>query len=480
MKRRALISVTDKSGIIELARALTQANVEIIATRGTVKELRSAGIDAIDIESVTGVGELAGGKVKTLHPSIFAAILFDRDSSTEIDEIENAGIAAIDFVVVNLYRFDEKRVESEIDIGGVALLRAGAKNHKHVTVLTQPSQYDEVIESLPLGLSEERRRELAGMAFATTMRYEMEISRHFAVPLRYGENPHQRGSLIKSNQGVAGAKRLDAAKGKELSYNNFLDADAAWSAVSDHPTHAAAIIKHGNPCGIAIAAEPRTAFRKALECDPVSSYGGVVGFNSTVDGRIAQDLSEIFLEVIIAPEFTEEAIDILNKKKDLRILQVDNPTQLGASTGHLISGGLLLQERDVILQDPMEWDLVSGVAADTRVLDDLKFAWRSTRAVKSNAIIIARDGATVGIGMGQVSRVDSAKLAVSRAGIRSEGAVAASDGFFPFSDGAMELARAGVTAIVQPGGSRRDDEVIDAMASMGITMYFSGRRHFSH
>jgi phosphoribosylaminoimidazolecarboxamide formyltransferase/IMP cyclohydrolase len=480
MKRRALISVTDKSGIVELARALTQANVEIIATRGTVKELRSAGVEAIDIEALTGVGELAGGKVKTLHPSIFAGILFDRDSSTELDEMQSAGIAAIDFLVVNLYRFDEKRAESEIDIGGVALLRAGAKNHQHVTVLSHPSQYDEVIESLPLGLSAERRRELAGMAFATTMRNEMEISRHFALPLRYGENPHQEGSLIKSGQGVAGAQRLDGAGGKELSYNNYLDADAAWSAVSDHPTHAAAIIKHGNPCGIAIGAELRAAFRKALECDPVSSYGGVVGFNSTVDGRIAQDLSEIFLEVVVAPDFTEEAIDILSRKKDLRILQVDSPTNLGASTGHLISGGLLLQERDVILQDSMEWDLVSGDAADPNLLDDLKFAWRCTRAVKSNAIIIAKDGATVGIGMGQVSRVDSAKLAVSRAGVRCDGAVAASDGFFPFSDGAMELARAGVKAIVQPGGSRRDDEVIDAMATMGITMYFSGRRHFSH
>lgn len=480
MKRRALISVTDRDGIGELAKALIQSNFEIIATTGTAQALRAYGCEVTSIEQVTGVGELAGGRVKTLHPNVFAAILADRDSREEMAELEKEAITPIDIVIVNLYDFQSKPSVEEIDIGGVALIRAAAKNHRFVTVIPDPTLYQEMIDSLPMGLTDSRRQELAALAFATTMRYEMEIARHFASPLRYGENPHQSGVLLRTNAGVAGAKRMDPARGKDLSYNNYLDADSAWRAVQDHSELTCAIVKHGNPCGIASDKSPLVAFKKALESDPVSSFGGVVAINGLVDEGLAQSLSEIFLEVIVASDFTESALDLLASRKELRLLQVDKSHESGSFTGHFISGGLLIEGKDGINQEPLDWELVAGSALSREMMEELQFAWRCIRSVKSNAIVIAKNFATVGIGMGQVSRVDAARLAVLRAGEKSHGAVAASDGFFPFADGAMELARAGVRALVQPGGSKRDNEVIEAISSAGMTMYFTGRRHFSH
>ena len=484
MKRRALLSVTDKSGIIDLARCLRQANYEVIATSGTAKELRSAGIEVREVSEITGVGEVAGGRVKTLHPEIFAGILATGK--------ERGEIAPIDLVVVNLYDFassagNGKFDLEKIDVGGVALIRAAAKNFEEVTLLTSPSQYPEWIESMPTGLEEERRRELAGIGFALTAQYDLAIAHAFAasssgaVQLRYGENPHQRASILSDGSGIAGARNLSHRNAKPLSYNNLLDGDAAWQAVADHGDGEAviAIVKHSNPCGIAKASSPRAAFRKALECDPVSSYGGVIASNRKVDVDLAKDLTEIFLEVIVAPGFSDEALEQLQKRENLRILEVRDSSR--SMTGAFISGGILIQERDEILGESSdEWDLVAGKAVSESVMEDLRFAWRSVRSVKSNAIVIAKDQATIGIGMGQVSRVDAARLAVARGGDRVKGAVAASDAFFPFADGAMELANAGVVAIVQPGGSKRDNEVIEAMSMAGISMYLTHRRHFSH
>jgi phosphoribosylaminoimidazolecarboxamide formyltransferase/IMP cyclohydrolase len=479
MRRRALISVTDGEGLDELARALIQSNFEIVATSGTAKTLKALGFEVTLISEVTGVGELAGGRVKSLHPNIFAPILVDRDSNEEMAELHRSQISPIDVVVVNLYDFATNPSLDQIDIGGAALLRAAAKNHRFVTVLSNPSLYQEFIDSLPSGLSDRRRYELAGLAFATTMRYEIQVARYFAPSLRYGENPHQEGVLLSTPLGIAGAKRVDGNQSKELSYNNFLDADAAWWATHDHKQICAVIVKHGNPCGIALGENPLSAFKKALESDPVSSFGGVVALNQEIDEQLAESLSEIFLEVIVAPSFTVRAIEMLARKKDLRLLEVERDERAGF-TGHFISGGLLLQDFDDVHADPTEWELVAGQPLSAQMMEELRFAWRSVRSVKSNAIVIARNFATVGIGMGQVSRVDAARLALSHAGDRARDAYAASDGFFPFADGAVELARAGVRAIVQPGGSRRDDEVIEAISGMGVTMYLTGRRHFTH
>lgn len=488
MKRRALISVTDKSGIVELARALQQSNYEVIATSGTFQTLRAAGIDAVEVNEVTGVGELAGGRVKTLHPNIFAGILATGR------ERESSQVVPIDIVVANLYRFEDhigvrerEAIDIEsIDIGGVSLIRAAAKNFDDVTLLTSPSQYQSLIDALPTGFDLAARRELAGVGFALTAKYDIEIARSFArgsqrTSLRYGENPHQSAFLISDGTGIAGAKNLSNRNAKALSYNNYLDADAAWRAVADQGAESAciAIVKHSNPCGIAKASTPRAAFRKALECDPVSSYGGVVASNQPIDLDLANDLTEIFLEVIIAPSFTEDAIAQLQKKENLRIIEVGDDRN--SSTGAFISGGILIQERDrIITESSDDWDLVCGEPVSDSVMQDLLFAWRAVRSVKSNAIVIARDEATIGIGMGQVSRVDAARLAVMRGSDRVKGAVAASDAFFPFADGAIELAEAGVVAIVQPGGSKRDSEVIEAISAAGISMYFTHRRHFSH
>ena len=493
MKRRALISVTEKEGLIPLARALSQSNFEIVATAGTYSALKSEGLEVLEISEVTCTKELAGGRVKSLHPAIFAGILA---SGKERGELEAEGIAPIDIVVVNLYRFsdsesvsgqvdDQEKVDVEkIDVGGVALIRAAAKNFEDVTLLTNPTHYQELIDALPLGLDEQRRRELAAIGFALTARYDLAIARAMAagtsMPLRYGENPHQPAVLLSDGSGVAGA-RIISSGSKALSYNNYLDADAAWRAVHDHPARfaVAAIVKHTNPCGIARGESVRAAFRRALESDPASSFGGIVAFNRTVDEDVAKDLAEIFLEVIVAPSFTDGARAILAKRESLRLMEVtDSPV---SASGAFISGGILLQEPDLIAQESSDdWELVCGQPLEEARLEDLRFAWASVRSVKSNAIVIAKDGATIGIGMGQVSRVDAARLAVSRGSDRVKGSVAASDAFFPFADGAMELIEAGVVAIVQPGGSKRDNEVIEAVSAAGVTMYFTHRRHFSH
>lgn len=482
MRKRALLSVTDKDGILDLARALIQSNFEIIATGGTFATLKAHGIDAVEIGEITGVGELAGGRVKSLHPTIFAGILATGK------ERENLGFAPIDIVVVNLYRLSRSTAKIDIesiDVGGVALIRAAAKNFTDLTLLTSPSQYQELIDALPMGVDENRRRELAAIGFAVTARYDLAIAESISREsskgsLRYGENPHQSATLLSDGSSVAGG-RIVSLGSKEISYNNYLDMDAAWRAVNDHPADqpVVAIVKHSNPCGIALGSSARAAFRKALESDPASSFGGVVAINRTVDADLAKDLAEIFLEVIIAPSFSEEATTILSRRSTLRLVEVAPEGEV--FSGAFISGGILVQERDSIIDESSDdWDLVCGVAVSDSVLADLRFAWRSVRSVKSNAIVIAKDGATVGIGMGQVSRVDAARLAIQRGGDRVQGCVAASDAFFPFADGAMELVNAGVVAIVQPGGSKRDTEVIEAVSQAGITMYFTHRRHFSH
>lgn len=496
MRRAALLSVTDKDGVVDLARALVQSNFEIIATSGTYATLKASGIDAREISEITGVGELAGGRVKSLHPTIFAGILATGK------ERESSDLTPIDIVVVNLYQLSSSDVSTHnkidsngldpesIDVGGVALIRAAAKNFAEVTLLTSPAQYQTLIDALPMGLDDDERREFAARGFAMTARYDLAIAKTMAQgsrssSLRYGENPHQSAILLSDGSGVAGAKVVSSGS-KELSYNNYLDMDAAWRSVNDHPANqiVVAIVKHSNPCGIAVGASARAAFRKALESDPASSFGGVVAINRRIDAELAEDLAEIFIEVVIAPSFSEEAISILSRRSTsrrstLRLVEVAAEGEV--IDGAFISGGILLQDSDAIVNEsPDDWELVCGEMVDRSVLQDLHFAWRSVRSVKSNAIVIAKDLATVGIGMGQVSRVDAARLAVQRGGDRVKGSVAASDAFFPFADGVMELANAGVVAIVQPGGSKRDAEVIEALSQAGITMYFTHRRHFSH
>jgi len=484
MRKRALLSLSDKSGIKELAHALDLANYEIIASGGTSKELERFGIAHREISDVTGFAELISGRVKTLHPVIFASILADRER--DLEEIQALGAAPIDLIAVNLYPFTESPSIENIDIGGAALIRAGAKNYQSVTTLTRPDQYPEFIDSLPTGLSLERRRELAATAFALTMRYDLAISHFLTVKnLRYGENPHQSGALLASpftDSSVATATVISGSK--EISYNNYIDSDAAIRAVYDHSECAVAIVKHQNPCGIAVGKSPLAAFKKALESDPVSSFGGVVGVNREVDEDLAKDLSEIFLEVVIAPYFSSGAVEILRERSNLRLLALgsdsyqQSPENLSA---HFISGGILVESRDEIRgESSADWELVAGGAVTGQLLEDLEFAWRTIRSVKSNAIVIAKSGATVGIGMGQVSRVDAAKLAIMKSGGRCQGAVAASDGFFPFADGALELVSAGVRAIVAPRGSKRDSEVIGEIAKAGATLYFADKRHFSH
>lgn len=499
--KRALISVYDKSGVVELGRRLVQSGCEIVASEGTAKALSDAGILVTRIEEVTGQAEILEGRVKTLHPKIFGAILADVERTSHQQDLNRSGITPIDLVIVNLYPFEERRSSSdleseiieEIDIGGVALIRAAAKNFKHVAVISSISQYSHLSTRLETGFSAAERRELAASAFAMTQRYDAAISHWFnpaalhlsaehVQSLRYGENPHQKGELYRFTEakGITSARLLH---GKAMSFNNYLDADAAFHAVSEHREHAVAIIKHTNPSGIAVASTAALAYRNALRCDPVSAFGGVVASNTSVDATLALEIAKIFTEVVVAPSFEAEALAILRQSANLRILQCDEPTQNSSMEIRSISGGFLTQTSDSYDQqgdDPRNWTLVSGEAASGSMLEDLEFAWRCVRSIRSNAVIIAKEMASVGIGMGQVNRLNSARLAVSAAKHAAINSVAASDAFFPFADGISVLIEAGVRAIVQPGGSKRDDEVVAAAQAAGVTMYFTGVRHFSH
>lgn len=595
---RALISVYDKTGLIELATALAGAGVEIVSTGSTAAKIAEAGVPVTPVDDVTGFPEVLEGRVKTLHPMIHAGILADQRKADHREQIDELGVKAFDLVICNLYPFTQTvagggsfdECVEQIDIGGPSMVRAAAKNHPSVAVVTSPDSYAAVIEAARTeGFTLEQRRELAARAFAHTATYDLAIAGWFAdqldlddvrdeldeacethldasdaafleslgfaideeaeeiveaddeegeMPafvaeafervdsLRYGENPHQNAAVYREiadeedldeNEllpGIANARQLH---GKAMSYNNYTDGDAALRAAYDHERPCVAIIKHANPCGIAVADDVAAAHRKAHACDPVSAFGGVIAVNRPVTVELAKQIVPIFTEVVLAPGYDEGALEVLSTKKNLRVLEVA-PLAVGAREFKQISGGLLVQDRDDVDaagDDPANWTLAAGEAADAATLADLEFAWRTVRAVRSNAILLVKDEASVGVGMGQVNRVDSCKLAVERAntlggrstgdaakdagtdiqsagGARAEdilgaeteqrsiGAVAASDAFFPFADGLQVLIDAGVKAVVQPGGSVRDEESIEAAKAAGITMYMTGTRHFAH
>ena len=506
--RRALVSVYDKDRLIELGKALSFAGVEILSTGSTAKNLADAGIAVTEVSAYTDFPEIMGGRVKTLHPRIHSGILADQNNPEHLAAIADLDIAPFDLVVINLYPFAatlasganfEECIE-QIDIGGPSMLRGAAKNHGSVAVICQTSQYDQLLDAIKSGgFTELERRQLALEVFRTTAEYDLAIANwlgnsdgqelpdwfgqiwHKENSLRYGENPHQAAAIYSGGApGIVGAQQLH---GKEMSFNNYTDAEAAWRAVLDHRDPAVAIMKHANPCGVAVCElGVAVAYQHAHECDPVSAFGGVVAANRTVDLAMAEPLSKIFTEVIIAPDYEADALELLMKKPSIRILKCE-VTSINALELRPVSGGVLLQSTDLIDAEgdsPTHWKQVSGEAVDMQTMKDLEFAWRSVRSVKSNAILLAKGTASVGIGMGQVNRVDSARLAVSRAGDRVKGSVAASDAFFPFADGLQILIDAGVTAVVQPGGSVRDEEVIAAAQTAGIAMFFTGTRHFSH
>ena len=567
---RALISVYDKTGLVPLARALADAGVDIVSTGSTAATIAAAGLAVTPVEEVTGFPECLEGRVKTLHPAVHAGILADRRKPDHLDQLTTLGVTPIDLVVVNLYPFTDTVASGapfdacveQIDIGGPTMVRAAAKNHPAVAVVTSPGRYEDVAAAVREGgFTLAGRRRLAAEAFAHTAAYDAAVSTWMAAQieadaashatdsadaaeveasgpaappayvgvgyerlasLRYGENPHQRAAVYRiagASGGVAGARQLH---GKAMSYNNYTDTDAAVRAAYDHgQAVTVAVVKHANPCGIAVSAagDVAEAHRKAHACDPVSAYGGVIATNTVVTAEMARQIKPIFTEVVAAPAFDDEAVEILSTKKNLRLLLVEAPQREGYEIKQ-VSGGAVIQERDVLDaagDDPSTWTLAAGPAADNALLADLVFAWRSVRAVRSNAVLLAHDGATVGVGMGQVNRVDSCKLAVERANTlgtrstgdaalngsqqekgavggadaadvlagaaapqRAQGAVAASDAFFPFADGLQVLIDAGVRAVVQPGGSIRDQEVIDAAQAAGVTMYLTGTRHFSH
>ena len=504
--KRALISVSDKTGLIDLAKALTLAGVQLVSTGSTAKQIAEAGMEVTEVSQVTGFPESLDGRVKTLHPSIHGGILADVRLADHRQQLVDLNIEAFELVVVNLYPFvssikagakGQDAIE-QIDIGGPAMVRAAAKNHDNVAVVVNPDFYSELIEQISSGgTSLEFRRKLAVAAFSHTANYDSAVSGYLAKEygveqvelslgftkhsdLRYGENSHQKASLYTSGleSGIATAKLLG---GKEMSYNNFVDADAALRAAYDFETPAVAIIKHANPCGIATADDISLAYKKAHLTDPVSAFGGVICSNRVITKGFADAVVEVFTEVIVAPGYEPEALAVLGSKKNLRILELSEDYALTDREFRQVSGGVLVQQPDSFANlDTTSWVLVSGQSADALMMADLKFAWIATRAVKSNAILLAKDQAAVGIGMGQVNRLDSCRLAVARAGERVQGSVAASDAFFPFADGLQVLIDAGVSAVVQPGGSMRDSEVIEAAKAAGVTMYFTSQRHFYH
>lgn len=523
--RRALISVYDKTGLEDLARALFDANVEIVSTGSTAARIAELGIPVTPVDQLTGFPECLEGRVKTLHPHVHAGILADTRKPDHCAQLADLGVAPFELVVVNLYPFSETVASGadfdacveQIDIGGPSMVRAAAKNHPSVAVVVDPARYGDVAAALAAGgFTLAERTSLAVAAFQHTAAYdvavatwlgEQQITQAFddkpagfpqwrgntyelSHELRYGENPHQAAALYVG-QSAAGAGLAQATQlhGKEMSYNNYTDADAAWRASWDYDRPCVAIIKHANPCGIAVSEQSIAAAHQAAHaCDPVSAYGGVIAANREVTVEMANQVAGIFTEVIIAPSYEEGAVAVLSAKKNLRVLQAPRPAEQKFESRE-ISGGVLVQQRDLLTaagDNPDTWKLVAGPAASPELLRELEFAWRAVRAVKSNAILLAKDGATVGVGMGQVNRVDAAKLAVERANTlagdeqRAVGSVAASDAFFPFADGFEILAAAGVTAMVQPGGSIRDDEVIAAAEKAGVTMYLTGARHFAH
>ncbi|MEV6990837.1 bifunctional phosphoribosylaminoimidazolecarboxamide formyltransferase/IMP cyclohydrolase [Streptomyces sp. NPDC093228] len=511
--RRALVSVYDKTGLEDLARGLHEAGVELVSTGSTAARIAAAGLPVTKVEELTGFPECLDGRVKTLHPKVHAGILADLRLDSHRAQLDELGVEPFDLVVVNLYPFRETVASGaspdecveQIDIGGPSMVRAAAKNHPSVAVVTSPERYGDVLAAVrDGGFDLTARKRLAAEAFQHTAAYDVAVASWFASSyapvddsafpdflgatyerkstLRYGENPHQPAALYVDGSG-GGLAEAEQLHGKEMSYNNYTDTDAARRAAYDHAEPCVAIIKHANPCGIAIGADVAEAHRKAHACDPLSAFGGVIALNRPVSKEMAEQVAEIFTEVIVAPDYEEGALEVLTKKKNIRVLRApdgpENPAEIKQ-----IDGGALLQVTDRLQaegDDPAHWTLASGDALGPDELRELAFAWKACRAVKSNAILLAKDGASVGVGMGQVNRVDSCKLAVERAGEeRAQGSYAASDAFFPFPDGPEILIAAGVKAIVQPGGSIRDEQVVEAAQKAGVTMYFTGTRHFFH
>jgi phosphoribosylaminoimidazolecarboxamide formyltransferase/IMP cyclohydrolase len=520
---RALISVFDKTGIADFARELSSLGIEILSTGGTARLLRDAGLEVRDVSDFTGWPEMLGGRVKTLHPRVHGGILFRRGSVDDAEEVEQHNLQSIDMVVVNLYPFEatsmlphlepEMLVEN-IDIGGPAMLRSAAKNFRDVVVLTDPADYVKflaefkVSRSVSLGL----RLDLARQVFAATSRYdgiiaaelerladnrgELELTERAALPerlhlalrrqqeLRYGENPHQQAGLyVPAGQPMAGLAAAEQLQGKELSYNNLVDLDAAWRLVEEFSRPAAVIIKHNNPCGAAEQDSQAEAYLRALECDPVSAFGGVLAFNRPLDARTAEEVAKLFVECVVAPDFESAALGALAAKKNLRLMRMTLTGDEAAPELKRISGGVLVQQPDRHRLSERDWKVVTGRAPSEGEREALLFAWKVTAHVKSNAIVFARGGATLGVGAGQMSRVDSVKVAVMKAAAAGRdlaGSVVGSDAFFPFPDGVEEAARAGATAVIQPGGSVRDADVIAAANRLGLAMVFTGVRHFLH
>ncbi|MGH4024878.1 MAG: bifunctional phosphoribosylaminoimidazolecarboxamide formyltransferase/IMP cyclohydrolase [Pseudonocardiaceae bacterium] len=513
--RRALVSVSDKTGLAELATGLHASGVQIVSTGSTAATISDAGVPVTPVEELTGFPECLDGRVKTLHPKVHAGLLADTRRAAHVAELNSLDIAVFDLLVVNLYPFEATVASGagfddcveQIDVGGPAMIRAAAKNHGSVAVVVDPAAYVDVLDAVRTGgFTTARRQALAVAAFRHTADYDIAVASWLGsaqtlpedgfpawvggswrrvANLRYGENPHQQAALYRTGHrapaGLAGAEQLH---GKEMSYNNYVDADAAWRAAYDHDAACVAIIKHANPCGIAVSmtGDVADAHRKAHACDPLSAFGGVIAVNREVTVPLAEQIAEVFTEVVVAPSYADGALDVLARKKNVRLL-VAAPPERGGVELRALSGGMLLQTRDTIDaagDDPQSWTLAAGSPVDPATLADLAFAWRACRAVRSNAILLAADGACVGVGMGQVNRVDAARLAVQRAADRATGSVAASDAYFPFPDGLEVLLGAGVRAVVEPGGSVRDAEVIAAAQAVGVPLYLTGTRHFAH
>ena len=512
MKRRALVSVSDKRGVEDFARRLSGMGFEIISTGGTAKALTEAGVKVVPVSEVTGAPEILGGRVKTLHPKIHGGILADLGDPDHVEQLVEQDIGPIDLVCINLYPFEEtvaggateKEAIEQIDIGGPAMLRAAAKNFGSVTVVPSPEFYEEVLAALEGEghFQAETRRRLALAAFRRTAEYDAAISdwlgervegvtegfperrtvRYERVSgLRYGENPHQAAAYYAEVGVEHLLSGVGILQGREISFNNLYDLDAARTLLTDlgdFGAQAAVIVKHANPCGAALGASVADAYRKALASDPQSAFGGIVALSGDVDGDLASEISNTFTEILVAPGFTEEAREILSVRPNVRVL-VAGPLSRPAHSSKYVTGGVLLQASDAV-EDDSEYRVVTETHPSPQQMEDLIFAWRVARVVKSNAIVLAKDRATVGVGAGQMSRVDSSGIAVRKAGKRARGAAAASDAFFPFADGVEALADAGIEAVIQPGGSVRDDEVVEAANRQGLAMVFTGRRHFFH
>ncbi|MEX2289392.1 MAG: bifunctional phosphoribosylaminoimidazolecarboxamide formyltransferase/IMP cyclohydrolase [Mycobacteriales bacterium] len=511
--RRALLSTYDKAGLVELGRGLADAGVELVSTGSTAARLREAGVAVTPVDQLTGFPECLDGRVKTLHPKVHAGILADLRLTDHIAQLEQLDIEPFELVVVNLYPFTEtvasgaapEECVEQIDIGGPTMVRAAAKNHPSVAVVVDPASYGEVLGAVRQGgTTLEQRKRLAAQAFAHTAAYDTAVASWFSsgyapadeerfpaflgatwersAVLRYGENPHQGAALYLAPGGADTLASAQQLHGKAMSYNNYVDTDAALRAANDFAEPCVAIIKHANPCGIAVAGDIADAHAKAHACDPVSAFGGVIAANRPVSLAMAEQIADVFTEVVVAPAYDDGVVELLSRKPSIRLLRTGGFGGRGVEL-RPVNGGVLLQDADALDapgDDPASWTLAAGEPADAALLAELAFAWRAVRAVKSNAILLAADGATVGVGMGQVNRVDAARLAVERAGERAVGSVAASDAFFPFADGLLVLLDAGVRAVVQPGGSVRDEEVVAAAKNAGITIYLTGTRHFAH